>query len=175
VSALATDRSAVTNSHQSASSERYSRAKFLALGFSLITVLVVLSPIVQNWQPAPMDNFPLSYYPMFSYERSGIQRLSYLVGIDGRGNRVPIPYTLAGTGGMKQVRRQIEKYVNRNEADQLCRIVSAGVGRRGTGPLTQVASVQVMTGSFDLDRYYAGDKNPLSEQVRATCPVARRA
>jgi hypothetical protein len=174
VSALATDRGGVTDPGQSASSECYSRAKVLALCFSLITVLVVLSPIVQNWQPAPMDDFPLSYYPMFSYERSGIQRLSYLVGIDGLGNRVPIPYTLAGTGGMNQVRRQIDKYVSRNEADQLCRLVSAGVGRRSTGPLTQVVSVQVVTGSFDLDRYYAGDKDPLSERVRATCPVARR-
>ncbi len=35
--------------------------------FSLLAVLVVMSPVVQNWRPEPADNFPLSHYPMFSY------------------------------------------------------------------------------------------------------------
>ena len=42
-------------------------------------------------------------------------------------------------------------------------------------PSGQVASVQVVTGSYDLAQSYAGDKRPVSERVRATCPVARRA
>jgi hypothetical protein len=121
VSALATDLAAdsgvVADINRPTSRERYSRAKCLVLGFSLVTVLVILAPIVQNRQPEPMDNFPLSYYPMFSAERSGPEQLTYLVGIDDRGNRLPIPYTLAGTGGMNQVRRQINKYVSRNQSD----------------------------------------------------------
>lgn len=151
-----------------------SPAKWLAVGFSLVMILVVLSPIVQNWRPDPADDFPLSYYPMFSYERSGIRRLSYLIGLDAQGNRVPIPYTFAGSGGMNQVRRQIDKIVSRNEAAQLCQAVGSRVAQRRSGPLAGIESVQVVTGSYDLGQYYTDNTRPLSERVRASCQVARR-
>jgi hypothetical protein len=172
---VATRGDTVPEPHWSSSSEGYSKAKCLALAFSLIIVLVVLSPIAQNWQLDPRDNFPLSYYPMFSYERSGPEELSYLVGMDLRGNRVPIPYTLAGSGGMNQVRRQINKYVSRNEADHLCQLVGKNLAQRRSEALSRIAWVQVVTGQYELGQYYSGDKAPLSERVRAYCPVVRRA
>ncbi|MFN0070899.1 MAG: hypothetical protein ACKVVP_05350 [Chloroflexota bacterium] len=170
---FAMESGTVVDSDQTASGASDVRARYMAIGFSLITVLLVLSPIVQNWQPEPVDNFPLSYYPMFSTERSGLQRLTYLVGLDGQGRRVPIPYTLAGTGGMNQVRRQIDKLVNRNEAAQLCHLVSLRLGQRRTGAMSRIASVKIVTGTYDLAQYFSGNKRPVSERDRATCLVAR--
>jgi len=122
-----------------------------------------------------MDNFPLSYFPMFSYERSGLERLSYLVGLDIQNNRIPIRYTFAGTGGMNQVRRQINAYVNRNQGDQLCQLVSRGIAERRAGSMSRILSVHVVTGRYDLSQYYSGNKRPVSEQIEASCPVVRRA
>jgi len=122
-----------------------------------------------------MDNFPLSYFPMFSYERSGLERLSYLVGLDIQNNRIPIRYTFAGTGGMNQVRRQINAYVNRNQGDQLCQLVSRGIAERRAGSMSRILSVQVVTGRYDLSQYYSGNKRPVSERIEASCPVVRRA
>ncbi|NJM08485.1 hypothetical protein HC891_23350 [Candidatus Gracilibacteria bacterium] len=42
----------------------------LARGFSMVLVGAVLAPLIENWRAAPRDNFPLSYYPMFSARRS---------------------------------------------------------------------------------------------------------
>jgi len=141
--------------------------------FSLVVVLVVLSPILQNWHPEATDNFPLSYYPMFSYERPDLERLNYLVGLDADGRRFRIPYTQAGSGGMNQVRRQINTRVSRNQSDVLCRSVSQRIARSRLAYYAGIQTVQVVTGDYDLDEFFTGSRSPRSEQVRASCPVQR--
>jgi hypothetical protein len=142
--------------------------------FSLLVVLVVLSPIVQNWLPRAADNFPLSYYPMFSYERPVEERLNYLVGLDASGTRIGIPYTRAGSGGMNQVRRQINTRVSRNQSAQLCESVSQRIARSRSAYYTRIQTVQVVTGDYNLDEFFTASKLPRSEQVRASCTVKRR-
>jgi hypothetical protein len=141
--------------------------------FSLIMVLAVLSPVVQNFVPEGVDNFPLSYYPMFSYERPDTERLNYLVG-DANGMRIAIPYTQAGSGGMNQVRRQINTRVSRGQSAQLCQSVSERIARSRSAYYTRIQTVQVMTGQFDLNEYFTVSKLPRAEQVRASCPVQRQ-
>jgi hypothetical protein len=149
-------------------------AKRRAAIFSVLVVLVVLSPILQNWHPEATDNFPLSYYPMFSYERPELERLNYLVGLDSDGRRFGIPYTQAGSGGMNQVRRQINTRVSRNQSDVLCRSVSQRIARSRLAYYAGIQTVQVVTGDYDLNEFFTSSRSPRSEQVRASCPVQRQ-
>lgn len=143
------------------------REKWLAGGFSLALIGAVLWPVVQNWRRRPRDNFPLSYYPMFSAKRSQRVRVTYLVGHDAHGQRRIISYKLAGPGGMNQVRRQIRRIVRQGRADQLCRAVAGRIAHAQAGPWADLVTVQVVTGTYRLDDYFSGKQSPLSEVVHA--------
>lgn len=148
------------------------RGKALAGAASLLTVCAVLWPVMENWREKPKDGFPLSYYPMFSAKRSKSASVTYLVGLGAEGERHSLPYTYAGTGGLNQVRRQINRVVRGGKADTLCRIVAAKVAWEER--LADVVTVQVVTGRYWLTDYFAGKRDPLSEVVRASCPVERK-
>lgn len=147
-----------------------SRGKRLAAAFSLAMIAIVSWPVLENWKAEPQDSFPLSYYRMFSEDRADRQRLTYLAGLDARGSRYLIPYRFAGTGGMNQVRRQINRRVNQGEAADLCRSVASRLGRSSSRP-PGVNTVEVITGTFLLSNYFTGNITPLEENVRARCAV----
>ncbi len=149
------------------------RGKGLAGGLSLLTIGAVLWPVTQNWRKIPKDSFPLSYYPMFSAKRSKKATVHYLVGLGARGERHLIPYTYAGTGGLNQVRRQINRVVRGGRADTLCRIVAAKVAQEEEDRFGGVVTVQVVTGEYRLTDYFTGNRDPVSERVRASCRVER--
>ena len=140
---------------------------------SIGLVLVILSPIVQNWAEDPHDDFPLSYYPMFSRKRGETTRISYVVGFDAAGNRTTIRHKHAGTGGLNQVRRQIKRMVRKNRAAELCPSIVDNLLRSKRERYADVIEVQIITGKFRFDDYMTGNKEPLEEQVRARCPVDR--
>lgn len=143
------------------------QGKWLAGGFSLAMIGAVLWPLAENWREQPQDNFPLSYYPMFSAKRSKKAKVSYLVGYDSRGQRHILSYKLAGSGGMNQVRRQIRFLVKNGHAEKLCHNVAERVAQQRKGVLTDIVRVQVVTGTYRLDTYFQGDRRPLSENVHA--------
>ena len=87
-------------------SRRAPLQKGLAGLFGLLLMGATVAPIEQNWRPHPNDNFPFSYYPMFSEKRGEIYAVSYIVGLDVQGNRHLISHRLAGSGGLNQTRRQ---------------------------------------------------------------------
>lgn len=151
------------------------RGKGFAGGLSALTIGAVLWPVTQNWRKEPRDGFPLSYYPMFSARRSKIASVTYLVGLDSRGRRLLLPYAYAGTGGLNQVRRQINRIVREGGADKLCRIVALKVALEKETSLVGVVTVQVVTGRYRLADYFAGAKDPVSERVHASRPVERGA
>jgi hypothetical protein len=146
--------------------------KRLAAAFSIVLLVVVASPIVENWRSPSHDDFPLSFFRMFSEVRSDSQRVTYLVGLDSRGGRVLIPYQYAGSGGMNQVRRQINRQVEQGSADKLCERVASRVSRAGSR-LPELRTVEVTTGTFRMSEYFRGDQAPVSENVSARCTVAR--
>jgi hypothetical protein len=149
------------------------RDKRLARLLSLILVAALLRPIAENRRARPRDSFPLSYYPMFSLKRSARSRVTYLVGIDAAGGRRLLPYTCAGSGGLNQVRRQINRAVREGWADALCQRVAASPALGRPGPFADVAEVQIVTGSYRLADFFAGDKGPRSERVVAARRVRR--
>jgi len=151
--------------------------------FSLLLVGAILAPIMQNWRTkwgtdteagARGDSFPFSYYPMFSQKRSGLYKVNYLAGLDAQGNRHLISHELAGQGGFNQTRRQINKLIRRSKAQALCRHVAAEVAEEIEPPYREIVTVQIVTGAYEFAKYFVGDKRPVSELVRASCPVSDR-
>lgn len=150
------------------------RDKRLAGGLTLLTVAALLRPIRENWRASPKDSFPLSHYPMFSFKRAERARVSYLVGVDARGGRRPLPYLCAGEGGLNQVRRQINRAVREGWADGLCEAVAASPTLR-LAAFADVVEVRIVTGEYRLTDYFGGNTAPLAERVHAARPVRRAA
>ncbi len=153
---------------------RLESGKMFASCFSLLLAGVTLSPLAEHRRETPRDNFPLSYYPMFTARRGKTEKVVYLEGVDARGEWRPIPYKYAGSGGLNQVRRQIRRVVRRGRAEELCRAVAAEVGGRVRGALADVVEVRVVTGEYHLGDYFTGrDKAPVSEVVHASARIER--
>ncbi|MCG8448379.1 MAG: hypothetical protein MI725_02210, partial [Pirellulales bacterium] len=146
--------------------------------FSVFLIAAALWPIQENWSDSPRDDFPLSYYPMFSKRRPEIYKQSYFVGLDSDENQVHIPYKFAGSGGLNQVRRQLKK-VLRDGTDEeiatLCQSTADRVAESDKAQYSQVVTVQIVVGHFRLDDYFSSNiKDPLKVEVRAECAVQRR-
>ncbi len=151
-----------------------SRNRSVARCISVLVVLIVLSPVVENWRKKPRDSFPLSYFPMFAEKRRPEMKVTYLVGLDGAGNRHKVPYNFAGNGGLNQVRKQIAAKVRRGEAEDLCGKVAQKLALRESKPYADLAEVRIVTGKYSLDGYFTGDKSPQGEVVHASCPIVRK-
>jgi hypothetical protein len=147
------------------------QTKPLAWSLSVLMIAAVLWPIRQNWRINPRDDFPLSYYPMFSARRSQKLEVTYLVGFDAHGNRAMLPYTFVGTGGFNQVRRQIGRIVERGDADQLCRIAAAALAGKRNDRYAGIVEVQLVQGTYRLLDYFNGHKQPLAERVLASYSI----
>lgn len=149
--------------------------RMFAAGFSLLLVGATLSPVAEHRRKKPKDNFPLSYYPMFTERRGETEKVVYLKGVEARGNGRPISFKYAGSGGLNQVRRQIRQVVRRGRAEELCRTVAAKVARRNEAPLADVVEVQVVTGEYHLADYFRGrSTTPVSEVIHDSARVERR-
>ncbi|HEX2710637.1 MAG TPA: hypothetical protein VHM88_00210, partial [Candidatus Acidoferrales bacterium] len=97
----------------------------------------------------------------------------HIVGLDGQGNRHPISFQLAGSGGFNQTRRQINKLIRKKKADTLCQAVAVKVAQKAALPYSGIVTVRIVTGEFRFADYFAGNKVPMSERLWASCPVAR--
>lgn len=148
------------------------RGKLLPSLFSVLLLAIVASPVIQNWRAEQTDDFPLSYYRMFSEDRADRQRVNYLVGLDVSGNRYLLRYSYVGPGGMNQVRRQMNKQVDMGEATRLCETAAARVARAGSR-LRDIRRIEVITGTFQMSEYFSGQTAPNQENVRARCTVQR--
>jgi hypothetical protein len=137
-------------------------------------MLVLLSPIAENWKSKPVDSFPLSYYPMFSHRRESTFRGDSIVGISPDGTRQVLPYRVIGTGGFNQVRRQVRAQVKAGRGEDLCAQVAARLSRSKDAALRDLHTVEVLRATHDVDAFLAGDRTPLNSKVYAACEVPGR-
>ena len=151
------------------------RGKCFATCFSLALVGAVLWPLHENWREKPHDSFPFSYYPMFSAKRRATETFYYMVGRDAEGKRYLIPHSFAGHGGLNAVRRQIARIVREHRADELACTVAEQLASRERGRWSKIVSVSIVTGRYRVDDYFHGKKDPLSEKIKGSCTVKRRA
>lgn len=151
--------------------------KALAYVAALAVTVVVAAPAWQNLRPADkrLDDFPLSYYPMFSVARTGTGKVHHLIGVDTAGHEHVLHFRHAGSGGLNQVRRQINRRVREGRADVLAALVATSVGTAESLPETSVKTVRVVTSKHRFDDFFAGDRVPRSRVVLAEATVARPA
>ena len=150
-----------------------SRGKPLALIFCFGMIGAVLWPIQQNWRRPPTDNFPLSYYPMFSDRRKPVETFYYVVGLDSEGKRYFIKNTIIGDGGENSVRRQVRKIINAGRAPELAQTVAARLAKKNGRRWGSIVSVAVCKGKYSVDDWFHGRKHPVSEQVVGSAEVSR--
>lgn len=136
-------------------------------------ILVIVWPVRYNWARKPVDSFPLSYYPMFSHDRHGKAEMTYLLGVSADGKRRYLPYQLAGTGGMNQVRKVIAKRAKKDPTG-LCKTVADAIAS-GERDLNDVQTVKIIRGQFSFDQFFSGDQTPKSSNVLCSCFVNRDA
>ena len=139
-------------------------------------VLVVLYPVRQNWAERPKDNFPLSYFPLFSHKRGKVYSVNHFIGFDRYGNRYNIPYNYAGTGGFNQVRRQMNRAAKSNRrASSLTRSVARKVERTSSSPMGDIVLVQFVRGDYHMERYLIeNDTVPVYEEVISSSEIKSR-
>lgn len=150
-----------------------SRGQVAALYFSFALIGAVLWPIHQNWRDKPKDNFPLSYYPMFSTKRDPVETFYYVVGLDAEGKRYAIPERWIGEGGENQTRRQLRKIINAGRASELAAQIAERVAKAKGKRWRKVVSISVCKGRYSLDDYFHGKKDPISETSAGSAEVER--
>lgn len=153
--------------------KEWMKGKFGPAAAIVVTLGLVLAPVTENWEKKPKDNFPLSYYPMFSAARGETYSSPSLVGWTREGERRLVPHTFAGGGGFNEVRRQVRSRIEEHKAKDLCRKVARRVARSGRREVAGIERLQVITATHNLNSYFHGDKQAVKEKVHATCPVTR--
>ncbi|MCG8321596.1 MAG: hypothetical protein MI921_18985 [Cytophagales bacterium] len=142
------------------------KTKAAASIFSVIMIMAILWPVRQNWVENPQDEFPFSYYPMFSHKRKATHSLPYFVGYDISGKRHYIPYKYAGPGGFNQVRRQINKRARQGDVEELTKKVATRLARTNKAPYNELVRVEMVRGRYNLDDFFMSEnKLPIKETV----------
>ena len=145
----------------------------IATVVSLLVIAVVYWPIHQNWSDSPVDDFPLSYYPMFTSQRSNTITLYHAVGRTEDGDTVDLPGKLAGAGGMNTVRRQMRKMCRDGRADELAARVAERLADSRLANQHKIMAVEVVKSRYALESCIAESDDPVSREVLATHPVQK--
>lgn len=127
--------------------------------FSLLVLVIVTSPVLQNLRSdgKAKDDFPLSYYPMFSSKRQNLYQQASVVAIKQDGEKVPVHYKMLGTGGLNQNRRQLGKLLTVKKAAELRQHLSEVADRLTASDRSMYlgcVSVAAVKGTYDLNAYF---------------------
>jgi hypothetical protein len=131
----------------------------------------VAFPLVR---PDERDSYPLSTYPMFSYDLGRVSDLDTVVGIDGTGaERRLTPTLIAGGHEVIHAAATVSASIANGDTPALCAEVAARVARdRGRGSLVRI---EVVSERYDVIAWWQGDREPRARTVHASCVVTRAA
>jgi hypothetical protein len=138
---------------------------------SAVVVLAVLWPVRQNFRAEPVDDFPLSYFPMFTDLRNGRTTLTHPIGIRADGTAIDLHYKTVSSSGMNQVRRQINKRVREEGAEPLCEKVAERVRKSKDPALNGLVAVAIVEDRYEFETFFGGDPRPASRDVLAQIPI----
>ncbi len=136
-------------------------------------LLAVTAPVVLNWADDPPDGFPFSYYPMFSKVRGETVHVNHVVGLDGRMRPHLLRHADVATGGMNQVRRNLNRAVRCGRAFEVCERVAERIATSGKKRHRDLVNVAVVRSTYRLDDFMAGDRQPENVRVVFGLPVER--
>jgi hypothetical protein len=113
------------------------------------------------------DSFPLSNYPMFSYDRGRVTALDSAVGVTDTGEYERLsPEIIAGGYEPIHAAQTVAKAIRSGEADDLCAEVAQRARRDG------IVRIEVVTETYDTIRWFDGDETPIKRVVHASCRVS---
>jgi hypothetical protein len=140
-----------------------------ATAFSILVLVTLMWPVHENFEKRPNDDFPLSYYPMFSHKRKATYSMPYVVGYDSLQNRYFIPYKYAGTGGFNQVRRQMRQMVREDRHEELIDRVVKRLEDSKHAPFDKLQRIELVKGKYHFEDFFLHDqREPISEKLLST-------
>ncbi|XYI00705.1 hypothetical protein ACMHYB_13470 [Sorangium sp. So ce1128] len=151
---------------------RWADRKAYAYGVTAGLVLLMLAPLFRR---PPVDSFPLSTYPMFSWGRHDARAtVERAVGVDSRGGRRPIPPRLVGSEEVLQAKATLAQSIRQGAraTRALCRGIAARVAEQSGQ--ADLVSVEIRTDTFDAVAFFEGQEAPLDSKLHATCKVGAR-
>lgn len=148
-------------------------SRLYAYAVSLAIVVAVAWPA--SW-PRGRDSFPLSPYPMFSRRLPTARvSVSYALGLDPGGGRHLIAPKYIANDEVLLAKMMIIRALQRGRAGrtQLCQQIAARVAKVGSGSLSRVDRIRIVTGDHDAVDYLTGRNTVGRERIHITCPVRR--
>lgn len=149
--------------------------KAWATFLTVVLCVAVLLPVHEDFRGPRGDDFPFSWYPMFSRPRPDPEWSHYVVGRTASGERVLIPSWYYVKGSMNQARRQLDHLVREpRTAMETCERAAKKIARSRRKKMDEVQSVRVVRGYFHMEEYFSkGNKEPVREITFAHCKVDR--
>lgn len=146
-----------------------------AYGLSALVIGAVLSPLRLDPQDPKQDSFPLSTYPMFSYDRGRIASVTVALARGPGGYEQAVPPSFVATSETMQAMKTIAKSVRAGgrRARDLCESIAERVAESDDpvfAPATEVAFVRNTVDSID---YLSGDRAPRERRYHVRCVVRR--
>lgn len=135
----------------------------MAYGITIVAVVAVALPGFTD-----RDSFPLSNYPMFSYDRGRVTAFDTAVGVRADGSTERLSPQLIG-GGYEVIHaaQTVTKAIRAGDAASLCTEIAA----RAAGEA--YATIEVVTERYDTVGWFEGDETPIDRRVHASCEVPR--
>ncbi len=144
--------------------------RLFAYGLSVVLVGLVISPALKD---PPVDSFPLSDYPMFSHGRpSPEMTLTHAHGVSADGTHEPLsPLISSGNREVLQSMMTIANEVHGGRSSTFCVEIA---GRVAQDPeLDHIATIELLTSTFDSVAYFADGPDPLRRELHHRCEVTR--
>ncbi|MGK3965458.1 hypothetical protein WMF38_14935 [Sorangium sp. So ce118] len=151
---------------------RWADRRAYAYGVTAGLLLLMLAPLFRR---PPVDSFPLSTYPMFSWGRHDARTtVERAVGVDSRGGRRPIPPRLVGSEEVLQAKATLAHSIRQGAraTRALCRGIAARVAEQSGQ--ADLVSVEIRTDTFDAVAFFEGQEAPIDSKLHATCKVGAR-
>ena len=154
-----------------------SSTRSYAYVLSALAIGAVLYPMRFDPQDPDQDSFPLSTYPMFSYDKPRTATVTSAVALGADGVEHAVPPEFVATSETMQALRTIAKSVRagRKESRQLCASIAEHVARSPEPRFARADAVALITITVDSIRFLAGDRTPLRRKQHVRCRVQRSA
>ena len=132
---------------------------------SVAALALVFSPVLR---PSQRDSYPLSTYPMFSYNRGRESALPTAVGVTPGGQIRRLSPELI-SGGYEPVRAfaTVEASIGNGDTAELCEEIA----ERTVKSRDDLVAIEVVTEVHDVVAWFDGHKEPSQRIVHARCPL----
>ncbi len=136
----------------------------IATMVSVVAVAAVLSPALFDH-----DSYPLSTYPMFSFDEGRIAAIDTAVGYDANGTRHLLsPTIIAGGIEVIHAAATLSASIDNGDTDALCAEIAMRARSRSS-----LVRIEVITEVHDVVVYFDHRDAPRDIVVHSTCDVPR--